>query len=147
MTTPTAGDRWSIALTSSRYAGRSLCIGCNTTTGFVDNLLKIAASGSLQVGGYEAGMKPWVSCCINGEGGVSYNCGQKTVTASRNDEGRYTVNWGTSHPLGTNYVPILKIENSIGFIYHSDQDANKLVVIIKDTTNFYMDWGFYLLIT
>ena len=87
MSTAIAGDKWSIALTSSQDAGRCLCIGCNTAAGFVDNLLKIAASGSLQVGGVNVLTTPHVSCRVtldlSNNLTVSNNRGRYSPTVSR----------------------------------------------------------------
>ena len=82
---------------------------------------------------------------------MSYNCGQQTARAERNAEGRYTVRWDIAHPFGVNYVPILNISGQegfvVGFINHSDQNSNSLVVVTKNIQGAYADIGFYLLIT
>ena len=111
-----------------------------------------ASPAPCRSGGYTAGMKPVLSCHVSGGGGaVSYNCGQQTARARRDDEGRYTVLWDDAHPFGTNYVPMLNIDGqsgfAVGFINHSDQNNNSLVVVTKSTQGVFADMGFYLLIT
>ena len=157
METPAAGDLWTVTLSALQNGTRLFCIGYNIATGFNPTALSIDATGvvripgSLQVGGYAAGVKPFVSCCVSSAGGIPYNCGQLTARPERNDEGRYTVRWDNAHPFGTNYVPILNIDGQIGFavgfINHSDQNNNSLVVVTKSTQGVFADMGFYLLIT
>ena len=112
----------------------------------------VSIPGALWVGGYAAGMKPFLSCHVSGGGGtVSYNCGQQTAYARRDDQGRYLVWWDIAHPFGVNYVPILNISGQegfvVGFINHSDQNNNSLIVVTKNIQGAYADIGFYLLIT
>ena len=96
-------------------------------------------------------MKPFLSCCVNSAGGISYNCGQQTARAERIATGRYKVEWDDAHPFGTNYVPMLNIDGQIGFavgfINHSDQNNKSLVVVTKSIQGVFADMGFYLLIT
>jgi hypothetical protein len=150
-TYPVAGDLWLLSGTTT--GDRNFSIRYNDATTSWDAMKFdptgiVRIPGSLQVGGYEAGMKPWVSCYISSAGVIGYNCGQKPVnTVTKLGEGSYEVDWGTAHPLDVNYVPIMNLSSNVGFIYHSNQYNNKLVVITTNTGGGFADRAFYLLIT
>jgi hypothetical protein len=157
--TSQSGDMWYIGLGAAAddYTGQ-FRIGANAISGegggvalVISDDRLVTIPGALRVGGYAAGMKPFLSCCVNSAGGLSYNCGQQIARPVRNDEGRYTVGWDDAHPFGTNYVPMLNIDGqtgfAVGFINHSDQNNKSLVVVTKDVQGLFADRGFYLLIT
>ena len=61
---------------------------------------------SLRVGGYTAGMRPFVSCAVPGcTGGVCWSRGQNAANRTRRGAGEHTVTWGVAHPDGAQYVP------------------------------------------
>ena len=62
--------------------------------------------GSLQVAGYGAGIRPFVSCAIDAAtGGIHWSRGQKTVSCLKESTGIYLVSWPDAHPDGDQYVP------------------------------------------
>ena len=158
--TSNSGDMWYIGLgaIADDYAGQ-FRIGANAISGegggvalVISDDRLVTIPGALRVGGYAAGMKPFLSCHVSGGGGtVSYNCGQQTARSERIGEGRYKVMWDDAHPFGVNYVPILNVNGqvgfAVGFINHSAQNNNSLVVETKNIQGAYADIGFYLLIT
>ena len=73
---------------------------------------------SLRVGGYTAGVRPFVSCAVpGGTGGVYWSRGQNAANCTRRSTGEYTVTWGTvAHPDGAQYVPQYCLLNAFGSI-------------------------------
>ena len=71
---------------------------------------------SLRVGGYTAGMRPFVSCAVpGGTGGVYWPRRQNAANCTRRSTGEYTVTWGpVQHPDGSQYVPQYCLLNAFG---------------------------------
>jgi hypothetical protein len=73
---------------------------------------------SLRVGGYTAGIRPFLSCAVTGGiGGVYWTRGQIAANCTRRGTGEYTVTWGTvAHPDGAQCVPQYCLLNAFGSI-------------------------------
>ena len=115
-----AGDFWAAGHNAYGPGDRHFGIGCHMSglrmsispTGIV------GIPGSLRVGNYAAGMRPFVSCAVpGGTGGVHWSRGQNAANCTRRSKGEYTVTWGAvEHPDGAQYVPQYCLLNAFGSI-------------------------------
>ena len=76
---------------------------------------------ALQVGGYTAGMRPFVSCAVRAsDAGIHYTRGQQTATCTRYTQGgptgHFRVSWPNPHPDGSEYVPQYCLLNGWGTV-------------------------------
>ncbi|MBU6280438.1 MAG: hypothetical protein KGN78_14450, partial [Actinomycetales bacterium] len=102
---------------------------------------------SLQVGGYTAGMRPFVSCAVKLDGVRYWTRGQQTATTARTPGGSafgdYTVSWGTPHPDGADYVPQYCLINSWGNIYSGTRTATSIQIRVTDSVGGGLDRDFF----
>ena len=98
---------------------------------------------ALRVGGYTAGMRPFVSCAVKLDGTRYWTRGQQTATTVRNGLGDYTVSWGTAHPDGVEHVPQYCLINFWGFIFSGTRTATSIQIKVTDSVGGGLDRDFF----
>ena len=84
---------------------------------------------SLRVGGYTAGIRPFVSCAVpGGTGGVYWSRGQNAANCTRRSTGEYTVTWGVAHPDGAQYAPRYCLLNAFGSICRGRRTSTSMEI-------------------
>ena len=76
--------------------------------------IHVSIPTSLRVGGYTAGMRPFVSCAVPAAGEACWPRGQNAANCTRRSAGEYTVTWGVPHPDGDQDVPQYCLLNAFG---------------------------------
>ena len=110
---------------------------------------------SLRVGGYTAGIRPFVSCAVYGGSpqdapGIYWTKGQNAVSVTRVDgpTGLYRVSWSpVTHPDGNQYVPQYSVMSTRGFVYLRGMTSTFIELNVSDANGNVLDRDFFLTIT
>jgi hypothetical protein len=89
----------------------------------------VSIPGSLRVGGYEAGIRPFVSCAIPAAGGIYWNRGQNVAQCNRTGTGLYTVTWTKPHPDGAEFVPQYCLLNGWGTVRSANRTSTSIELL------------------
>ena len=100
-------------------------------------------TGSLQVGNYSAGIRPFVSVAVPAAGGTYWNRGQKTASCSRESTGVYLVSWSEAHPDGAQYVPQYCLLNGWGLIRSGERTSTTIRIQTATSSEAPFDLDFW----
>ena len=110
----------------------------------------VNSNGTLQVGGYTAGIRPFVSCAVSAAGTLYWSRGQTTARVERTINGYawgdYTVKWDVDHPDGADYVPQFCALNNWAFIQSGARTARSIQIKATDGSGGVLDRDFCLTI-
>jgi hypothetical protein len=103
------------------------------------------------VGGYAAGIRPFVSCAVNAlTAEAFYSKGQQTASVTRYTEfgtiGYFKVSWPTPHPDGSNYVPQYSTIHKAGFVWQVGRASTHIIIACQNPVEAYSNIDFWLTI-
>ena len=106
---------------------------------------------SLRVGGYTAGIRPFVSCAVNATTAEAfYSNGQQTASVTRHTQagtiGYFKASWTNPHPNGSNYVPQYSTIHEAGFVWQVGRTSTYIIIACQTAVEAYSNIDFWLTI-
>ena len=103
------------------------------------------------MGGYAAGIRPFVSCAVNATDAVAfYSKGQQQAYVSRYTQagtiGYFRVYWLSPHPDGSEYVPQYSPIHRAGFVWQVSRTSTEIIIACQTSYEGYSNIDFWLTI-
>ena len=100
--------------------------GSTNNSRFEINPTHVNIPTSLRVGGYTAGIRPFVSCAVPAAGGIYWPRGHNAASCTRESLGAYLVSWPVAHTDGAQDVPQYCLLNAFGSICAAERKSTSI---------------------